>query len=229
MLPAHGYPGLKKYKHLVGNYGGAWQDQRQEFDKFPGAILMTTNCLQKPKDSYKDRIFTCGVVGWEDVVHIDDRDFTLVIKAALAAPGFVQDEPTKFITVGFAHNAVLGVADKVVEENWEDSYLFRVGLQYQMNENFTLRGGFLYDKTPQPVETMDPILPDSDRWALTAGFGFKVGSIVIDAAYQYEPFKDRTSPNRDIYLNNPIPGVNAGLGTYSTTAHLFGVSFGFVF
>jgi long-chain fatty acid transport protein len=121
------------------------------------------------------------------------------------------------------------VDDMVVEENWEDSFLFRVGLQYQMNENFALRAGFLYDETPQPIETMDPILPDSNRWALTAGFGYKVGSIVIDAAYQYEPFKDRTSPNRDIYLDNPIPGVNAGLGTYSTTAHLFGVSFGFVF
>jgi long-chain fatty acid transport protein len=121
------------------------------------------------------------------------------------------------------------VEDMEVEENWEDSFLFRVGLQYQMNENLVLRGGFLYDQTPQPVETMDPILPDSNRWALTAGFGYKVGSIVIDAAYQYEPFQDRTSPNRDIYLDTPIPGINAGVGNYSTTAHLFGVSFGFVF
>ena len=120
------------------------------------------------------------------------------------------------------------VADKVVEENWEDSFLFRVGLQYQMNENFVLRGGFLYDETPQPVESMDPILPDSNRWALTAGFGFKVGSILIDAAYQYEPFKDRTSPNREIPIYQVGP-VNLGEGTYSTTAHLFGVSFGFVF
>ncbi len=93
MLPCHAYPGLKKYKHLVGNYGGAWQDQRKEFDEFPGAILMTTNCLQKPKDSYKDRIFTAGLVGWPDVTHITDRDFTPVIEAALAAPGFAGRWP----------------------------------------------------------------------------------------------------------------------------------------
>jgi hydroxylamine reductase len=115
MLPCHAYPELKKYKHLVGNYGGAWQDQRKEFNAFPGAMLMTTNCLQKPKDSYKARIFTSGVVGWEGVTHISDGDFSPVIKAALAAPGFTEDEPEKFITVGFGHNAVLSVADKVIE------------------------------------------------------------------------------------------------------------------
>jgi hydroxylamine reductase len=115
MLPCNAYPGLKRYKHLVGNYGGAWQDQRKEFDEFPGAILMTTNCLQKPKDSYKDRIFTCGLVGWKDVVHISDHDFTSVIEAAQAAPGFAEDEPEKFITIGFAHNTVMNVAEKVVQ------------------------------------------------------------------------------------------------------------------
>ncbi|MBU1694318.1 MAG: hydroxylamine reductase [Verrucomicrobia bacterium] len=115
MLPAHGYPGLKKYKHLAGNYGGAWQDQRQEFDLFPGAILMTTNCIQKPKDSYTGRIFTSGLVAWPGVRHIAKRDFQPVIKAALAAPGFPADEPEKTILVGFGHNAVLGVADKVIE------------------------------------------------------------------------------------------------------------------
>jgi len=115
MLPAHGYPGLKKYKHLAGNYGGAWQDQRKEFDEFPGAVLMTTNCIQKPKDSYKDRIFTCGMVGWPGVRHITDRNFAPVIEAALAAEGFASDAPEKTITVGFGHNAVLGVADKVIE------------------------------------------------------------------------------------------------------------------
>jgi hydroxylamine reductase len=115
MLPAHGYPGLKKYKHLVGNYGGAWQDQKDEFAKFPGAILMTTNCIQEPQSGYKDRIITCGLVGWPGVKHIANRDFTPVIQAALAAPGFTQDGPDKTILVGFGHNAVLGVADKVVE------------------------------------------------------------------------------------------------------------------
>jgi len=115
MLPAHGYPELKKYKHLAGNYGGAWQDQRQEFDAFPGAILMTTNCIQKPKDTYKARIFTTGLVAWPGVSHIQNRDFSPVIQAALNAEGFKEDGPDKTILVGFGHNAVMSVADKVIE------------------------------------------------------------------------------------------------------------------
>ena len=115
MLPAHGYPELKKYKHLAGNYGGAWQDQRKEFDEFPGAILMTTNCIQKPQETYKARIFTCGLVAWPGVAHIANRDFSPVIKAALDAPGFAADGDPKEILVGFGHNAVLGVADKVID------------------------------------------------------------------------------------------------------------------
>jgi len=115
MLPCHAYPGLKKFKHLVGNYGGAWQNQRKEFDQFPGAILMTTNCIQKPKDSYRHRIFTSGVVAWPGVRHIADRNFSPVIEAALAEPGFSEDGPELYITVGFARNAVLSIADKVIE------------------------------------------------------------------------------------------------------------------
>ena len=115
MLPCNAYPGLKKYKHLAGNYGGAWQDQAKEFDAFPGAILLTTNCIQKPRDSYKNRIFTCGLVAWPDVVHIKDRDFSPVIKATLEQPGFAADGEDKTIMVGFARNAVLGVADKVID------------------------------------------------------------------------------------------------------------------
>jgi hydroxylamine reductase len=115
MLPCNAYGGLKKYKHLVGNYGGAWQDQAREFSEFPGAILMTTNCIQRPRDSYKGRIFTSGLVAWPGVVHIADRDFGPVIEAALKAPGFAQDSPAKFITVGFARNAVMGVAGTVID------------------------------------------------------------------------------------------------------------------
>ncbi len=118
MLPAHGYPELKKYPHLVGNYGGAWQDQRREFDEFPGAILMTTNCIQKPQDSYKGRIFTTGLVGWPGVTHIDgngNKDFGPVVDAARAADGFVEDGENKTILVGFGHNAVMNVAGQVVE------------------------------------------------------------------------------------------------------------------
>ena len=115
MLPAHGYPGLNKYKHLVGNYGGAWQDQRKEFADFPGSILMTTNCIQKPHDGYNARIFTSGLVAWPGVTHICDHDFSPVIQAALDADGFAEDAPAHPITVGFGHNAVLGVADKVID------------------------------------------------------------------------------------------------------------------
>ncbi len=115
MLPCNAYPGLKKYQHLVGNYGGAWQDQRAEFETFPGAILMTTNCLQQPQDGYAGRIFTSGVVGWPGVTHITDGDFTPVIEAALAAPGFAQDAPEKYITIGFGRNTVMSVAGKVID------------------------------------------------------------------------------------------------------------------
>ncbi|MFH1654464.1 MAG: hydroxylamine reductase [Pseudomonadota bacterium] len=115
MLPCNAYPELKKYKHLIGNYGGAWQNQQKEFPEFPGAILMTTNCIQAPRPSYKDRIFTTGLVGWPGVVHISDKDFAPVIEAALNMDGFKNDEPEKFITVGFGHNAVMNVADKVID------------------------------------------------------------------------------------------------------------------
>ena len=114
MLPAHGYPGLKKYPHLVGNYGGAWQDQAIEFAAFPGAILMTTNCIQKPLENYRARIFTSGLVAWPNVSHIGDGDFTPVIESALAATGFAEDGPDKTILTGFGRNAVLSVADQVI-------------------------------------------------------------------------------------------------------------------
>ncbi len=114
MLPAHGYPKLKRYRHLAGNYGGAWQDQRKEFAEFPGAILMTTNCIQRPQESYTQRIFTAGLVAWPGVQHIANRDFTPVIEAALAAPGFAADGPGKTILVGFAHAAVMQAAGQVV-------------------------------------------------------------------------------------------------------------------
>ena len=115
MFPCNAYPGLKKYKHLVGNYGKAWQDQRQDFETFPGAIVMTTNCLQMPKESYKARIFTCGPTAWPGVQHITGHDFTPAIEAALAAPGFAADEPEKYIMTGFAHEAVMSVAGKVID------------------------------------------------------------------------------------------------------------------
>jgi hydroxylamine reductase len=115
MLPCHGYPELKKHIHFYGHYGTAWQNQKKEFAEFPGSILMTTNCIQKPKDTYQDNIFTTGLVGWPGVTHIGDRDFSAVIDKALEMPGFAEDTQGKSVMVGFARNAVLGVADKVIE------------------------------------------------------------------------------------------------------------------
>jgi hydroxylamine reductase len=115
MLPTHGYPELKKYEHFYGHYGTAWQNQKKEFAEFPGAILMTTNCIQKPQQSYQDNIFTTGLVGWPGVTHVGNEDFTPVIEKALEMEGFTEDKPGKTVMVGFARNAVLGVADKVIQ------------------------------------------------------------------------------------------------------------------
>ena len=115
MLPTHGYPKLKRYPHLYGHFGTAWQNQTREFQGFPGAILMTTNCIQRPAPSYKENIYTTGLVGWPGVTHITDKDFTPVIERALELPGFKEDVDKVSVTVGFARNTVMGVADKVIE------------------------------------------------------------------------------------------------------------------
>jgi hydroxylamine reductase len=129
MLPTHGYPGLKKYAHFYGHYGTAWQNQHKEFPQFPGAILMTTNCLQKPQDSYKENIFTCGLVGWPGIMHIGDRNFAPIIEKALQLPGFSEDAEGKSVTVGFGRNTVLGVAGTVIEavKNKQIRHFFLVG------------------------------------------------------------------------------------------------------
>jgi len=120
MLPANAYPAFKKYPHLVGNYGGSWWRQREEFEKFGGAILMTTNCLVEPRDSYRDRLFTTGLVGWPGIPHIAERkpgrqkDFSPLIQKALESDS-PQPLESGTIPIGFAHNAVLGLADQVVE------------------------------------------------------------------------------------------------------------------
>jgi len=119
MLPSHGYPELNKYAHLVGNFGGAWQNQQKEFDNVPGCILMTTNCLMKPKDSYKDRIFSTSVVGWDGIKHIEkdesgNKDFSEIITKALELGGFKEDEEVKEILVGFGHKATLSHADTII-------------------------------------------------------------------------------------------------------------------
>jgi hydroxylamine reductase len=115
MLATHGYSKLKKYPHFYGQFGTAWQKQIKEFSEFPGAILMTTNCIQRPKGDYKDNLFTSGMVGWPGIAHISDLNFQPVIDRALELPGFEKDYVKQEVTVGFARNAVLGVANKVVE------------------------------------------------------------------------------------------------------------------
>lgn len=115
MLPTHGYPELKKYEHFYGHFGTAWQNQKKEFAEFPGAILMTTNCIQEPQESYAGNIFTTGLVGWPGVKHVKNGDFGPVIEKALEMPGFPSDENLGSVMVGFARNAVMGVADKVIE------------------------------------------------------------------------------------------------------------------
>jgi hydroxylamine reductase len=114
MLPAHGYPELRRFRHLVGNYGTAWQNQKKEFDEFSGAILVTTNCIMTPKDSYKDRIFTCGIAGAAGVKHIKNRDFSEVIEKALSQPQ-LPENPQGTLSTGFHYTAVLGLADKIAE------------------------------------------------------------------------------------------------------------------
>lgn len=119
MLPAHGYPALKKYKHLVGNYGSAWQNQQKEFDGIPGCILFTTNCLMKPRDTYKDRLYATNVVGWDGIKKIElkednTKDFTEVINKALELKGFTEDEKPEEILVGFGHHETLSHAETII-------------------------------------------------------------------------------------------------------------------
>ena len=120
LLPGHGYEGLKKYPHLVGNFGGAWQEQQKEFDDLPGCILMTTNCLMRPRESYRDRIYSTNVVGWDGVKHIGkkengEKDFSEIIAQARALGGYTEDQAPKEILVGFGHEAALGYAGQIVE------------------------------------------------------------------------------------------------------------------
>ncbi len=136
MLPAHGYPELKKYPHLKGNFGTAWQNQQKEFENIPASVLFTTNCLMPPKSSYADRVFTTSVVSYPGLVHIgDNKDFTPVIEKALELGGYANGRLMTGInggdklTTGFGHGAVLGVADTVIEavKNGAIKHFFLVG------------------------------------------------------------------------------------------------------
>jgi len=115
LLPAHSYPKLAASPNLAGNYGSAWQNQQLEFAAFPGPIVMTSNCLIEPQPMYRNRIFTAGPVGWPGVRHIADGNYAQVVQAANALPGFPETLPEKTILIGFGRQAVLGVADKVID------------------------------------------------------------------------------------------------------------------
>ncbi|MBF4509040.1 MAG: hydroxylamine reductase [Aeromicrobium sp.] len=115
MLPAHGYPELKKHSHFYGNYGTAWQNQRKEFDAFPGAVLMTTNCIQNPRETYADNIFTTGRVAHPGARHVENGDFKAVIDRALELPGFTDEFDGGSVMVGFGRNAVMSVAPAVID------------------------------------------------------------------------------------------------------------------
>ncbi|KAB1440697.1 hydroxylamine reductase [Candidatus Galacturonibacter soehngenii] len=136
MLPAHGYPELKKYPHLKGNFGTAWQSQQFEFHNIPAPILFTTNCLMPVRESYKDRVFTTSVVSFPELVHIgEDKDFTPVIQRAIECGGYEEDTPMTGInkgttvTTGYAHGTVLSIADKVIDavKSGKISHFFLVG------------------------------------------------------------------------------------------------------
>lgn len=130
MLPALAYPFFKQYPHLVGNYGSAWQNQQKEFANFPGAVVMTSNCIIDPNvGDYSDRIFTRSIVGWPGVTHLEGDDFSAVVAKALSLDGFKHTELEHFITIGFARNALMQAAPAVIEKvkAGEISHFFLVG------------------------------------------------------------------------------------------------------
>ena len=130
MLPALAYPFFKQYPHLVGNYGSAWQNQQKEFANFPGAVVMTSNCIIDPNvGDYSDRIFTRSIVGWPGVTHLEGEDFSAVVAKAQALEGFKHTELEHFITIGFARNALMQAAPAVIDKvkAGEISHFFLVG------------------------------------------------------------------------------------------------------
>ncbi|OAJ93354.1 hydroxylamine reductase [Vibrio bivalvicida] len=161
MLPAHGYPELNKYPHLVGNYGSAWQNQQKEFANFPGAIVMTSNCLLNPNvGQYADRLFTRSIVGWPGVAHIEGDDFSQVIECALAQDGFQHDEIEQMITVGFGRNALMEAAPAVVEQVKEGNI-----------KHFFLVGGCDGDKSERSYYTDFTAAAPEDSVILTLACG----------------------------------------------------------
>jgi len=159
MLPCHGYPGLKKYAHFYGHYGTAWQNQAKEFEAFPGAIVMTTNCIQKPRETYQNHIFTTGLVGWPGVRHLSGKNFAPVIEKALQMEGFKADGEGKSVMVGFARNAVMGVAGAVIDavKNKQIRHFFSCWRVRRRQARSELLYG-ICGKSPQRLRGADPRL-----------------------------------------------------------------------
>ncbi len=168
MLPAHGYPELNKYQHLVGHYGTAWQNQQREFAEFPGAIVMTSNCLINPEvQGYADRIFTRSIVGWPGVTHLEGRDFTAVVDKALALKGFEHTEIPREILVGFGRETLLGAAPAVIDK-----------VKAGKISHFFLIGGCDGDKAERTYYTEMAEATPQDSMILTLGCGkFKVNQL----------------------------------------------------
>ncbi|MCL2340623.1 MAG: hydroxylamine reductase [Proteobacteria bacterium] len=160
MLPCHGYPNLKKYPHLYGHFGTGWQNQQKEFPNFPGPILFTTNCIQKPRDSYSDRVFTNGLVGWPGVKHISNKDYSAVVDMALAMPGFTDNADNGQVLVGFARSTVLSVAGTVIE-----------GVKAKAIRHFFLVGGCDGAKPGRDYYTRFVELVPNDCMVLTLACG----------------------------------------------------------
>lgn len=160
MLPAHGYPGLKKYPHLIGHYGTAWQNQQKEFADFPGPILMTTNCLMPPKEGYLKNVFTTGPVAYPGLIHLGNGDFAPLIEAARHCEGFSDAADQGSVMAGFARNSVLGVADKIIE-----------GVKAGAIKHFFLVGGCDGAKSGRNYFTEFVEKTPSDTVVLTLGCG----------------------------------------------------------
>jgi long-chain fatty acid transport protein len=211
------------YKTGTWSFGAAW---RGAFDiKYKGDIALDTAGVPAP---FKSFVPTTGSVEttfrFPDIFTVGASFKPLEdLTVAVDAQYYTWNRYDKYVITITYPAGFAPAAPETVLENWKNTWLFRFGLQYQLNESLVLRGGIMFDQTPQPAISMDPNLPDANRVALTAGIGYKIGRIMIDAAYQYEKFSDRMSPNRGIYP------FSLGEGTYKTTGHLFGVSLGYAF
>ena len=202
---------------------------RSNFDiKYKGDIALDTAGVPAPFKSYVPTtgdvqttfkfpdIFTAGV----------SFNLTEALLLAFDAQYYTWSRYDKYV-IDITYPAGFPAAEpETVLENWKNTLLARLGLQYQLNESLALRCGVMYDWTPQPVESIDPNLPDANRYALTIGLGYRIGRILIDVGYQYEKFSNREGPNRHIY---DLGVINLGMGTYITTGHLFGVSLSYLF